>query len=48
VICAREHDADGIIEAMERRLANDPDSEVPIALEQIGRIARLRLEDLVT
>jgi len=48
VICAREHDAAGIIEAMERRLANDPDSEVPIALEQIGRIARLRLEDLVT
>jgi OHCU decarboxylase len=48
VICAREHDVDGIADALERRLANRPDSEVPIALEQIGRIARLRLEDLVT
>jgi OHCU decarboxylase len=48
VICAREHDVAGIIDAMERRLANSPDEEAPIALEQIGRIARLRLEDLVT
>jgi OHCU decarboxylase len=48
VICAREHDVAGIIGAMERRIAHSPDSEVPIALEEIGRIARLRLEDLVT
>lgn len=48
VICAREHDTDGIIAAMERRLHHDPDLEVTTALEEIGRIARLRLEDLVT
>ena len=48
VICAREHDVAGILDAMERRLTNSPDGEVPIALEEIGRIARLRLEDLVT
>jgi len=48
VICAREHDAPAIIAAMERRLAHTPDTEVPNALEEIGRIARLRLEDLVT
>jgi OHCU decarboxylase len=47
VICAREHDADAIADAMERRLANDPDGEVVVALHEIGRIARLRLEDLV-
>jgi 2-oxo-4-hydroxy-4-carboxy-5-ureidoimidazoline decarboxylase len=48
VICAREHDVAGILDTMERRLTNSPDGEVPVALEQIGRIARLRLEDLVT
>jgi OHCU decarboxylase len=48
VICAREHDVPAIIDAMRRRLAHSPDVEVPIALEEIGRIARLRLEDLVT
>lgn len=47
VICAREHDVPGIIAAMERRIDHHPDEEVPIALEQISRIARLRLEDLV-
>jgi OHCU decarboxylase len=47
VICAREHDVPGIIAAMERRIANDRETEIGIALEEIGRIARLRLEDLV-
>jgi OHCU decarboxylase len=48
VICARDHDVPGIIAAMERRLFNDPDTEEQTALEQIARIARLRLEDLAT
>jgi 2-oxo-4-hydroxy-4-carboxy-5-ureidoimidazoline decarboxylase len=47
VICARDHDADAIIAAMERRVAHDPDTEEQTALAQIARIARLRLEDLV-
>lgn len=47
VICARDHDASDIIDAMERRLGNDPDDEVAVALSEIGRIARLRLERLV-
>jgi OHCU decarboxylase len=47
IICAREHDADGIIAAMERRLHNTPEDEIGSSLEEIGRIARLRLDDLV-
>jgi OHCU decarboxylase len=46
VICARDHDVHAIIAAMERRLAHDPVTEEQTALEQIARIARLRLEDL--
>jgi 2-oxo-4-hydroxy-4-carboxy-5-ureidoimidazoline decarboxylase len=30
---------------MESRLANDRDTEIATALEQIGEIVRLRLED---
>jgi OHCU decarboxylase len=47
IICAREHDADGIIAAMERRVGHDAEAEVAVALEEIGRIARLRLEELL-
>ena len=32
--------------AMERRLENGRDAEVATALEQIGEIVRLRLEDM--
>ena len=41
-------DADkaGILAAMERRLANDRETEVATALEQIGEIVRLRLKDM--
>ena len=35
-----------IIERMEARLANSPEEEVATALEQVGRIARFRLEAL--
>lgn len=47
VICARDHDADQILAAAQERLANDPLTEERTALEQIARIARLRLDDLV-
>jgi 2-oxo-4-hydroxy-4-carboxy-5-ureidoimidazoline decarboxylase len=46
IICVRLTDKAGILAAMERRLANDRDSEIATALEQIGEIVRLRLEDM--
>ena len=45
IICVRLTDKAGILAAMERRLANDRDQEVATALEQIGEIVRLRLQD---
>ena len=46
IICVRLTDKAGILAAMERRLANDRDTEIATALEQIGEIVRLRLEDM--
>lgn len=46
IICVRLTDKAGILAAMERRLANDRDSEIAAAIEQIGEIVRLRLEDM--
>lgn len=46
IICVRLTDKAGILAAMERRLANDRRTEIAAALEQIGEIARLRLEDM--
>ncbi|AXB77255.1 2-oxo-4-hydroxy-4-carboxy-5-ureidoimidazoline decarboxylase [Novosphingobium sp. P6W] len=46
IICVRLTDKAGILAAMERRLANERDAEIETALEQIGEIVRLRLEDL--
>jgi len=46
IICVRLTDKAGILAAMERRLANDRDTEIAAALEQIGEIVRLRLEDM--
>lgn len=45
IICVRLTDKAGILAAMERRLDNDRDTEIRTALEQIGEIVRLRLED---
>jgi 2-oxo-4-hydroxy-4-carboxy-5-ureidoimidazoline decarboxylase len=44
IICVRLTNKAGILAAMERRLANDRDTEVATALGQIGEIVRLRLE----
>jgi 2-oxo-4-hydroxy-4-carboxy-5-ureidoimidazoline decarboxylase len=41
------HRAD-IITAMQHRIANTPEQEVVAALQQIGRIAQFRLNDLLT
>jgi 2-oxo-4-hydroxy-4-carboxy-5-ureidoimidazoline decarboxylase len=47
VVCAREHTADSIIAAAAARLAHDPGDEERTALAEIGKIAALRLDDLV-
>jgi 2-oxo-4-hydroxy-4-carboxy-5-ureidoimidazoline decarboxylase len=45
VICAREHDKASILAAAAERLEHDTDAEVGVALDEIAKIARLRLED---
>jgi OHCU decarboxylase len=47
VVCAREHTPDSIIATAARRLEADPDDEEQTALNEIAKIARLRLADLV-
>ena len=46
IICVRLTDKAGILAAMERRLANDRDTEIATALAEIGEIVRLRLESM--
>lgn len=46
IICVRLTDKAGILAAMEQRLGNDRDTEIATAIEQIGEIVRLRLEDM--
>jgi OHCU decarboxylase len=48
VICAREHDTASILATLEERARNERAPEVETALAEIGKIARLRLEDAVT
>jgi uric acid transporter len=47
VICVRENTKETILEAYERRLENTPRQEEMAALVEIGKIANLRLLDLV-
>lgn len=46
VICARLNNKDSILDALTRRLANTRGEEIKTALEEIFKIARLRLRDL--
>jgi len=46
IICVRLTDKAGILAAMERRLANDRETEIAAALHEIGEIVRLRLESI--
>ncbi|GGR91721.1 factor-independent urate hydroxylase [Deinococcus sedimenti] len=48
VVCVREHDKASIFEGARRRLHHTPDQEIDTALHEIGRIARLRVLDLVS
>lgn len=46
VICVRLTDKAGILAAMERRLCHDRQSELATALAEVGKIVKLRLEDV--
>ncbi len=46
VICVRLTDKAGILAAMQARLANAREAEIATALDEIGKIVRLRLEAL--
>ena len=48
IICARLTTKQGVLDAFAKRLKNSRGDEVSEALVQIGLIARLRLEDLIT
>jgi len=48
IICVREHTKQSILESFEARLHHEPAAEVATAIDQIGRIVRLRVLDLVT
>ena len=47
VVCVRENTKDSIFEGARRRLSHTPEQERTAALHEIGRIARLRVLDLV-
>jgi 2-oxo-4-hydroxy-4-carboxy-5-ureidoimidazoline decarboxylase len=47
VICARLNKKDAILEGFERRLKNSREQEIKTALEEIFKIAELRLRNLI-
>lgn len=47
VICARLNNVNTILDAMEKRLHHTREQEIATALDEISKIARLRLEDIV-
>ena len=47
VVCAREHTKESILRVATERLHNSEDEEIRVALEEIAKIARLRLEDVL-
>jgi 2-oxo-4-hydroxy-4-carboxy-5-ureidoimidazoline decarboxylase len=48
VICACLNDASMILAAMANRLKQEPETEVALALEEISKIARFRLMDVIS
>ena len=47
VICARENKKDAILQGLERRLENDSESEAVTGVNEVKKICRLRLLDIV-
>ena len=48
VICVRANKKEAILSGFNQRLGNSRDAELRTALDEIARIARLRLHDLIT
>src|SRR5882762_2042188 len=48
IVCVRRHSRDSILRDFERRLPNDATTEAQNSIEEICRIAALRLDQLVT
>jgi len=48
VICARENKKDSILAGFETRLRNSREQEIEIALAEVAKICKLRLDDLVS
>jgi 2-oxo-4-hydroxy-4-carboxy-5-ureidoimidazoline decarboxylase len=48
IVCVRRHTKDSILRDFERRLPNDAKTEVQKSIEEIFRIAALRVDQLVT
>lgn len=48
VICARENKKDAILAALPKRLEHSREDEIQTALVEIGKIARLRMIDVVS
>jgi 2-oxo-4-hydroxy-4-carboxy-5-ureidoimidazoline decarboxylase len=47
IICVRLNKKEAILSGFERRLKNSPAQEIKTALEEIFKIAELRLQDLI-
>ena len=47
IICARLNNVSTILHAMENRLANNQETEFQTALQEISKIAKLRLDDIL-
>lgn len=47
VVCVRDHTKETIFFGAQKRLSNTREEEIEVALYEISRISRLRLEDLV-
>ena len=47
IVCVREHTKESILKNAGERLGNPREREVQVALAEVHKIARLRLEDLV-
>jgi OHCU decarboxylase len=47
VVCVREHTKESILRVAAERLEHSRDEEVRVALEEIAKIARLRMEDIL-
>jgi 2-oxo-4-hydroxy-4-carboxy-5-ureidoimidazoline decarboxylase len=48
ILCARLNNAATIREALAKRLENSRGKEIDVALEEISKIARLRLADAIS